>query len=277
MDKGKKISFIPQKPIAKEGPVARQSVSVFMIVSVAVFFLTFAAYAGLFFYKKSLEKKVAASIEELKQRKEEIDPNSIIDEARSLQKRIDEAKRMIEEHTASSAIFSFLESTTLTSITLTNFEITKDENSPASPASIPPAVPAEVSTSDNAAEALAAGKRFTVSVSGVAPSYASLAYQSDVFDEKVKSGDIEGYTISDISLDEFGNVTFRLEFIIDGTRIAYSNVYRERASTDVQDDGEDMSDSAVSVPDGFDEVIDGTDASPEGVSENIEAFGLFRF
>ncbi len=273
MDRDKKISFIPQKPIAKEGPVARQPLNIFMVVSVVIFFVTFAAYGGFFFYKRNLEKKVAASLEALKQRKEEIDPSSIIDEARSLQKRISEAKRLVEGHIASSAFFSFLESSTLKSITLTSFQIQEDTSVSSSPATIPQDVPPQAIALGGAGsiprgtDATTPPRRFQVTVSGVAPSYASLAYQTDVLNEKVESGDIEGYKISNISLNEFGGVNFQLTMTVNAKRIAYTDVYQKRS----------INGEATTTPATPDGKTEGGGTVSEKIMRDIEAFGLFRF
>jgi len=210
MDKRNKISFIPQKPISRKikGPV--RPASLMIAVSFAVFFFTFIVYGGMFFYNLNLEKVVEGKQEELKLAKEKLDPGDIMGRAQRLQEKVSNVSGILDSHIAPSVVFGLIEDITLQSISFNTFEFTEGNN----------ASEQGMEKSD--------GASFSINLKGVAPSYSSVAYQSNVIEKEIKkSNRVENFIISNISLDNTGSILFDLELSISPSLLVYRDSIKQ--------------------------------------------------
>jgi hypothetical protein len=228
MDKRTKISFIPQKPLIKRERSRVLSVNLFLFFSSFLFFVTLAAYAGLYFYNINLEKTLVEKKEELALEKEKIDPKDIIKESQELQTRIINAKKLISEHIIISPIFGFLEEITLKSISFDSLSFTKEAEGGSLRAAPTPTSPLAPQKTTGLG---------VVEITGQAPNYASLAYQSDVLKEEMKKGDkIKKFSISNMSLDESGNILFNLKISFNLPFLSYKEMFKEKTTPDITEE-----------------------------------------
>jgi len=182
------ISFIPKKPLAKSTEVEKRPISLFVTLSVVLLVLVAGAYGGVFYYTRTIQNNIAEKEEKLEKFNQEFD-KSIIQEARSLENRITATERILDRHVTISPVFELLERATLTSVQFTEFEYKEDEG------------------------------KLTATLSGVAPGFASLAYQRDVFLDEVEA--LESFEITEFTLEETGSVGFSAEATITPKTIKY--------------------------------------------------------
>jgi len=207
MYKGTKISFIPKKPLAIKTERSTRPMSVLLFVSFGIFFISLALFGGLYLYNNNLKGVLEEKTKELEMEKKKADPAGIIERAEKLQVKINNAKDLLNEHTALSRAFGLLEEVTLENIILSGLTLEKKNAEQA-------AVRDEAQT--------ASVSSFVIKTSGIAPSYASLAYQSDVLKNEVKEKQrIESFLISNPSLDQSGNVSFEIEVSVNPSFLLY--------------------------------------------------------
>jgi len=204
MDKGNtKISFIPKKPLSRRLDRSSRPMSLLLFLSFALFFITLAAYGGLYLYNINFKSGIEVKAEELKVEKEKADPTGAIKDAKELQSKINNTKSLLSKHVAPSRIFGFLEDVTLGSIffdKLTLEKATVDDN--------------KISDKNISG--------FLIKMNGIAPGYTSLAYQSDVLRGEVVDGTkISGFSIDNVSLDEAGKVSFELSAVLPQPFLLY--------------------------------------------------------
>lgn len=224
MDKKNKISFIPQKPISRKKHVSERPISLMVTVSFLLFFLTLGAFGGMFFYYNNIKKITAAKQLELSASKQRLDPDNAMERAAEFQKKINSIKKLLSSHIASSAIFSLLEDITLKSISFSsyNFSLSKDINRP------------NINNIKEASSNNKTPQTYSVDMKGVAPSYASLAYQSDVIKKEInKNKRISDFDISNILLNEKGDVSFKLKLYILPSFVAYNSVINQGNTPDM--------------------------------------------
>ncbi len=235
MDKKNKISFIPQSPISRKSHGPKRPLSLMLTLSFVLFFLTFAMYGGMFYYKYRLDKSLKNKESELSSAKKRLDPDNAMERAQEFQEKIGNIKKLLGSHVAPSVIFNLLQEITLKSIEFSTYKFS--------------------STKGNSIQNTKYQKPkeknptlFSVELKGKAPSYRSLAYQSDVIKKEIKSNKrISSFDISDISLDKVGSVSFSLKLNIVPSFINYENVIKqEQVSTTtvkstIQPSGKDIS------------------------------------
>jgi len=209
MDFGKNISFIPKKPLTRKVDKPNRPVSILLVLSYFIFFTVIASYGGLYFYNKSLKNTLAKNTKELEIEKSKADPSSAVEEGEKLQKQINSVKDLLNNHVALSTVFEILEGVTLKSITLQEFSLEQDK-------------PADGSVDAKGNNQTVNGSGFVIKTKGIAPSYGSLAYQSDVLKKEVESGDkIKSFSIDKPILDESGNISFNLDITVDSQFLLY--------------------------------------------------------
>src|SRR3989344_5019208 len=151
-----RTSFIPQKPaVSVKEKRGAPLVDLTIIVPMILFFALLAVTGGLYFFKVSLEKRIETMSVSLDRAREAVDP-ALVESLKRLDYRIQAADLLIEKHLIVSPVFKLLENLTLSSIELRNFTYTLDGM-----------------------------KGSTISLTGKARGYSSLALQSDVFGEDI--------------------------------------------------------------------------------------------
>src|SRR3989344_2014640 len=113
-------SFIPQQPLLKvEGSARRfESVNIILVIAFFVFFVTLIVWGGMYFYKTSIDKRIAESEKELQSK----EANLKIDERLSI------AKGLLQNHVAFSTILTLLEEITAKNIGLTGLKYSVDSD-----------------------------------------------------------------------------------------------------------------------------------------------------
>lgn len=191
MDTKFQTSFIPKKDITQRTFRARpESISLALLVAIIIFILSFAAAAGVFFYKRMLISRTAGMNQSLIQAKNSFDP-AFIEEVNNLNKRILSANKLLDAHTAVLPVFDLLENDTLATIKLDKFSYT-----------------------------LANDGSGALALSGQAKNFSSVALQSDIFGREKT---IKNPVFSDLNTDQSGNVSFKFNATLDRSFISYRN------------------------------------------------------
>ncbi len=196
-------SFIPKKPLENAVAPSKKPASIFLVISVIVFAVTLVAAGSVYFYKSLLSKRIDNMSVSLEKAKAAFEPALIL-ELKKLNSRIDASESIAQKHTAPSEVFTLLEELTLKSVRFKKFGYT------------------------------ASSEKITVSMSGEAKNYSSIALQSDVLG---KSPYVKNPIFSNLSLDSKGNVNFDLTADIDPSLVSYSAAIEraiERASAPTQ-------------------------------------------
>jgi len=211
MDNGTKVSFIPKKPLSRKMEKRTRPMSLLLFISFFIFFTTFVAYGGLYFYYENLKTVLDNKTKELEIAKEKADPTGAIEKAEKLQLKINNTKNLLSKHVAPSKVFDLLEDTTLKSIVLSGFTLEKVDK--ASDQTMSKGNMSQVSTPSI----------FVIKTNGVAPSYASLAYQSDILNKEIeKNNRIESFSITNLDPDANGGVSFTLDISLRTPFLSYS-------------------------------------------------------
>jgi len=207
MDKEFQTSFVPKKTIApREAKKAPSSIGgVVNMVALVVFIASILGAGGAYFYRTSLEEKVAEYKVSLERARSAFEP-SLITELQSLDKRMMAATEILENHIAVSPIFELLGEITLPTVRYSDFSY---EFNP---------------ENENLVD---------VKLTGEARGYNFIALQADLFgDNKF----IRNPIFSDFSLDQLGNVDFTLTFSVDRTLVLYESFLERQDSLGQQFD-----------------------------------------
>lgn len=187
-----KVSFIPKGSLVREDSFLerRRPKSVIGFIAGIFFVVSTGSYAALYYLNDSLNQTIATKRGEIQKAKEEFNNASEVGEARIFRARADLARELLNKHRVTSPVFTFLFDNTTESIMYEKFSfIVKPEGA-------------------------------TLVLSGEAPSYAALAYQSDVL--KLKERELSKFSIRDISLTKFGTIMFTLELVFRPDYLLYT-------------------------------------------------------
>lgn len=218
MDSNSQISFIPKRSLAKRDLLGRQPVSLFLVLSFSVFFITSAVFGGSYFYARSLSNGIDAKKAELSGLKSKFDL-SIIDKAKDLRAQIGHAQEIIGGHISLNSFFEYLGQITLRSVGYRSFEFSQKDG------------------------------KLEVSLSGTAPDFASLALQRDAL--ALETGGKEhlaNFSMGNYALDQSGNVNFTLKATLNPSQFLYKNTLSGISAASVQTvAGSDASSSTAAV------------------------------
>lgn len=184
-------SFIPKKPVVA-GVAYRsegQGIGLLSLIALILVIIAGLASLGIFLYGQFLSSNIEKIGEELAQVKESLD-QSALNTFQSLGAKTASAEGLLKNHTAFSLVTGFLESVALKNVRF------KDLSFDARP-----------------------GTSATITLRGEAQSYAALASQVNALKVFDQIGEI---AVSDITLDEKGNVTFSLKLKVSPDLFAYS-------------------------------------------------------
>jgi hypothetical protein len=188
MDPQVPASFIPKKPLTSENRSSGGGGGLINIIALLIFVASLAGAGGTFLYQQYLKNSITAKADSLNRAQGAYDPGVIQDLVR-LDSRIAQARTLMGKHVAPTALFAYLAGATLESVQFSSFNY-----------------------------ALEADGGATISLSGVARSFSSVALQSDSFGS---SRVLRNVVFSDISVGQTGSVTFSVSATVDPALLLY--------------------------------------------------------
>jgi hypothetical protein len=191
MDPQAQTSFIPKRALAEDRAPRQKTVSIFSFIATILFIASIIGAGAMYFYETSLRANVAGMQETLTKAKDAFE-ETFLQQLQVVDRRMNAASDVLENHVVVSPIFSALQQSTLKSIQFTKFVYAVDGSGPS--ASI------------------------LVKMSGRAQNYNALALQSD---ELTKNKYIRNPIFSNLTLDTQGNVLFDLAFSVDPKFVLY--------------------------------------------------------
>lgn len=197
-------SFIPKRPIVPQESVhTRSGVSILMVIATILFIISLSGAGFVFTAKKVLlssQEKLKTDLAENEKRFNA----PLIEDLKKANLKIDLASQLLKNHIAVSEIFNIISKLTIDGVRFSSFEFTAPDTS---------------LTATGKTE-----KAFKISMKGLANSYSSVAFQSDVFGRSQKYGTnkvIRNPILSDLSVDQNGNVNFNFSAEIVQSDISY--------------------------------------------------------
>lgn len=184
-------SFIPKKPILAESTnKVRSSISIFTVISVTIFLLSLAAAGGSIAWQKFLKAQLVDYQKQLDDKRQQFDP-ALIETLKRANIKIDNAKKIMENHLASSDVFSLISNLTIENVRFKSFEF---------------------------AGPIVVGDEVKIVMKGQGSTFKAIAYQSDVFG---RNKIIKNPILSDLSLEQNGRVNFTFTGTIDPKVLLY--------------------------------------------------------
>jgi len=199
METNFQTSFIPKKPMVPERTTKARSVSLPTIISILIFFTVLIATGALYFYKASLIAGIQKMENDLNLAKDRFEPEKI-SQLEILNRRLEAGNAVLSKHIAISPIFEALSTVTMKSVRYNTFNYSLSEDK---------------------------DPKVNIVISGMAQDYASIAMQSDLFNQKKYFIDP---VFSNLSLDTKGKVLFDLEFSVEPTFVNYPKVLEGKNS-----------------------------------------------
>lgn len=197
-------SFIPKKPIVAT-PEESRGISLFLLLAIIIFIVSIAMAGGVFLWKDSLVKKIAADKVALEAEKDSYEEKTI-DALIRLDDRLKVSEDLLGRHLAVSPVFLMLEKNTLQKVRLRTLKFTYGSN----------------------------GKG-QIDLTGVAQNYSSLgslnqgyeilSKQSDAFGEEKLRTLISQPVITDFSPTVDGNVQFSFSAIVNPDLVSYEKSF----------------------------------------------------
>lgn len=189
-----KVSFIPKSPLSQEESflLRRRPKSITGFIAIFMFVGSIGLYAGLYLYENTLADQLTKNVEDIAKAQRSFLQSPEIAQARVFKAQADLARELLDQHIIISPVFAFLSDNTLKSILFDSFSFKRDKDSA------------------------------TLSLTGEAPSYASLAYQAVVLREKNKLNEFVSFAISNITLTKSGSVTFALTVEFSQSQLSYT-------------------------------------------------------
>ena len=190
MEQNFQTSFIPKKPIVKEPAVTRQPISILLIGALVILFIVALGTGGLYFYKGTIQKNIDDMIQQLNLAKNRFEPSKIT-ELQLLDKRLRSSTEILGQHITIVPVFTALEKITMKTVRFTKFSYDLGGN-----------VSAPID----------------IKMSGQAIGYRSLALQADLL---ATDKNLINPVLSNLTLDDKGNVLFDLNFSVSPTFVNY--------------------------------------------------------
>ena len=195
-------SFIPKKPLVTDTSVHSShagGTSVLMVIAVLLFIASLAGATFTFVWKNVLIKSQENYKIQLADSEKRFN-TSLIEDLKRANTKIDLGKQLINNHLAVSEIFSIISKLTIAGVRFSSFDFsspTKDSDG------------------------------IKVSMKGTGNSFSAIAFQSHVFGQSQKYGSnkvLKNPALSDLSLDQNGNVGFTFTTTINPADLSYSKI-----------------------------------------------------
>lgn len=193
MDPNSQASFIPKKPlIASVAPVRSGGVSILWLGALFIFIMSLVGAGAAYFFASHVQDSIQQASDSLTRAQAAYDPNAVQNLIR-LNNRLTQASTLLKNHLAPSALFTFLEQNTLTNVRFSDFSYSTNPSG-----------------------------EISLSLSGQAHDFASVALQSDVFS---RSKSLKDVLFSDVNVDpSSGGVVFKVTAAVDPNLLLYGTV-----------------------------------------------------
>ncbi len=205
-------SFIPKKPLVAEASVhTHGSTSILMIIGTLLFIVSL-VLAGLTFVGKTLLLKVQDQSKINLAENEKRFNLPLIEDLKKANLKIDLAGQLLKNHIAVSEALAIVGGLTVDRVRFSSFEFSSGVDTPASAA---------------APSSQTSGPVFKIKMKGIADTFNSVAWQSDVFGRSQKYGTnkvLKNPILSDLSVDASGSVNFNFAADIVPADISYEKV-----------------------------------------------------
>ena len=179
-------SFIPKASLTA---ASRGGMGLFFLLALIIFVISLVSAGAAFGYRQILNNTISGKDTDLRRAEGAFDAGTIQDLLR-MDSRLKQARGLLQKHVAPSAILYFLSTITLERVQLNSFDMTLNKDGGAS-----------------------------ISVSGTADSFSSVALQSDQFGSTKVLKDV---IVSGVSVSEIGKVTFSVNATLDSSLLLYS-------------------------------------------------------
>ncbi len=191
MDKEFQTSFIPKKTVIERPKKIKSGGGIFNLLSFIIFIVALLSVGGAYFYRESVKTNIDEYKRSLAIAKNQFEP-SLITELQILDKRLNAATTILDQHVAVSPIFVLLQDSTLPTVRYSDFTYDIDSKT----------------------------NLVNVEMKGEAKGYNFIALQADLFNDNKF---IKNPIFSDLVLDQNGNVDFNLTFSVDKSLISYES------------------------------------------------------
>ncbi len=221
-------SFIPKKPITS-GKVHSQhgiQAGIFFFLSLFLLLAVVTISGGLFFYKGFLEQSISRKNKELQTARASFAPAQL-NELKRLNLRIDTAQDLLNKHNAPTLLFDLLEGVTLKTVQFKDLKY-----------SVLP------------------DGRSSISMTGIARSFASVALQSDMFN---KEKSIEEPIFSNLDVSQEGDALFEVSAFVGTDSISYRKYIEKSTIVPISEN---------SIINNAEDVKNGSVSGSEGVSSS---------
>jgi hypothetical protein len=197
-------SFIPKKPLPGDPNLKHTPAtsSILMLIAVILFVASLGGAGFTFLAKGYLEKVQEDSRKNLADNEKRFNL-PLIEELKKANTKIDLAKQLIQNHIAVSEALNIIANLTAEKVYFTSFQFLAGD---------------------------AKATTYRIKMAGVADSFNSIAFQSDVFGKSSKYGTnkvIKNPILSDLSVSDAGDVKFNFTGDIGVDDISYDKVFGE--------------------------------------------------
>ncbi|MES3030896.1 MAG: hypothetical protein V4697_00605 [Patescibacteria group bacterium] len=193
-------SFIPKKPIVADQKIRKSGgTSVFMFLATLIFIASIAGAVFSVIWKGVLLQAQESYKERLVESEKRFNTN-LIEELKKANTKIDLGKQLLKNHLAVSEVFGIISRLTIEGVQFESFDFSG---------------------------AAKDGEGLKISMKGKGNSFSAIAFQSDVFGQSQRYGSnkiLKNPVLSDLNLDDKGNVGFTFTTSIDPTDISYEKI-----------------------------------------------------
>jgi len=210
-------SFIPKKPLLPQESVRAHSPTNLLMVIATIAFLVSLGGAGFVILGKTILLKAQEQAKKTLTESEKRFNLPLIEELKNANSKIDLANQLLRNHIAASEALAIIGGLTAERIRFSSFEFSSGASTPAAgtEAGTPPGQPETM---------------FKVRMKGIADSFNSVAFQSDVFGRSGKYGTnkiLKNPVLSDLTVDQSGQINFNFAADISLSDISYEKVLME--------------------------------------------------
>ena len=167
----------------------RAPINLLSLIAVVIFIVALAGAGGSFFYQSYLSGRITSDEQSLNLTQGQFDP-ATINQIIRLDSRLNIAGSLLSQHVALSNLFAALESSTIQTVRFTNFTFALDDQN-----------------------------NLTLTMTGEAVGFSDVALQTAAFN---KTPYFKNLTVSGLSLEPTGAVSFSVVMTVDQSLLAYT-------------------------------------------------------
>lgn len=237
MNDAPKISFIPKGSLAREEtflerPRPRSLLGFF---ATFIFLASTGSYVGLYLYNDILAGRINGLALQIKNIQKDFEQPEVA-QARVFRARAELAKKLFNEHIVVTPLFDFLATNTTESVFYHDLKFIRGEKG-----------------------------ELSLDVSGEAPSYASLAYQADVF--RQKGDELLSFSVDNIMLTKTGSIGFVFHMTFVPQYLSYVGSFAQEGDEEPTSDISTLSTPATRSSEGMSDIAgDGVKVLPEATT-----------